>query len=98
MTEQIGKFVQFDHEPDEREIEHEKRALAAQIADALLDLCCVVKPHGDSGDWTVGISCVVMDTLTYRRLVHPDTGGSTTLQNPQNGREIPPIGWDSRGR
>lgn len=38
MTEQIGKFVQFDHEPDEREIEHAKRALAAQIADALLDL------------------------------------------------------------
>lgn len=25
MTEQIGKFVQFDHEPDEREIEHARR-------------------------------------------------------------------------
>lgn len=77
MTEQIGKLVQFDHEPDEREIEHAKRMFAAslQIDDALLDLCCVVKPHGDSGDWTVEISCVVMDTSTYRRLVHPDTGG-----------------------
>lgn len=30
MTEEIGKFVQFDHEPDEREIEHEQRALAAR--------------------------------------------------------------------
>ena len=59
MSWQAGAFRKFRRKPTDGEISAAKKSIAEELTKAIEASECIVKPFGDTGEWTVGCKIIL---------------------------------------
>lgn len=67
MSWQAGAFRKFPHKPTSEEIAAAKKSIAEDLTKAIEASECIVKPFGDTGEWTVGCKIILSGSAPDRQ-------------------------------